>query len=135
MSQENVEIVRAGLDAYNREDWDDLFGYLAPDFVLDMSRSVGPQRGIYELSQMRSYLEDFAATFESVRIEAEGLIDVDELVVMPNTAHVRGRDGIEATAHRSLTPPAFPQGGRDPSASRFTPTATWNGRLSSSRRP
>ena len=102
MSQENAEIVKAGLDAYNREDWGELLGYLAPDFVLDMSRSIGPQRGIYELPQMRSYLEDFAATFESVRIDAEEFIEAGELIVMPNTAHVRGRDGIEAAARTAF---------------------------------
>ena len=67
-----------------------------------MSRSIGPQRGVYKLDQMRSFLENFTATFESVRIEAEEFVEVDELVVVPNTTHVRGRDGIEATARTAF---------------------------------
>ena len=102
MSQENVEVVRAGIEAHNRRDWDALLEYAAPDFVLDMSRSIGPQRGVYKLDQMRSFLENFTATFESVRIEAEEFVEVDELVVVPNTTHVRGRDGIEATARTAF---------------------------------
>ena len=42
-----------------------------------MSRSIGPQRGVYKLDQMRSFLENFTATFESVRIEAEEFVEVE----------------------------------------------------------
>jgi ketosteroid isomerase-like protein len=42
MSQENVEIVKAALDAANRDDWDALFQDMTPDFELDMSRAIGP---------------------------------------------------------------------------------------------
>ncbi len=35
MSQENVEIVKAVFDAYNREDWDALFKDMAPGFEVD----------------------------------------------------------------------------------------------------
>ena len=53
MSQENVEIVKAAIAAYNREDWDAMFKDAAPGFELDMSRAVGPWRGIYGLDQAR----------------------------------------------------------------------------------
>ena len=59
MSQENVEIVRAAYDAYNRGDVDAALKYAAPDFELDWSRAVGPQRGIYRLDQVRSFFGDF----------------------------------------------------------------------------
>jgi hypothetical protein len=45
MSEENVEMVRAGLDAYARGDWDIALRDAAPDFEFDMSRAIGPQRG------------------------------------------------------------------------------------------
>jgi ketosteroid isomerase-like protein len=102
MSQANVEIVRAGIEAYNRQDWDAVLEYLAPSFVLDMSRSIGPdQRGVYRLDQMRSYLDNLR-TFESARIEADAFIEAGEHVVVPNTTHFRGRDGIEAEARTAL---------------------------------
>jgi ketosteroid isomerase-like protein len=102
MSQENVRIVQAGIEAYNAEDWDALLEYLAPSFVLDMSRSIGPdQRGIYGLDQMRSYLDNLR-TFESARIEADEFIETGDHVVVPNTSHFRGRGGIEAEARTAL---------------------------------
>jgi ketosteroid isomerase-like protein len=99
MSQENVEIVRAGMDAFNREDWDAALEVAAPDFVLDMSRAIGPeQRGMYDLEKLRSFLEDLRGTFDSFQIEADEFIDAGEQVVVPTTSHGRGRGGIEVTA-------------------------------------
>jgi ketosteroid isomerase-like protein len=99
MSHRNVEIVRAGIEAFNREDWDAVLEYAAPDFVLDMSRAIGPeQRGIYTVDQLRSFLEDLRGTFESFRIEADEFIDAGERVVVPTTAHAQGRDAIEVKA-------------------------------------
>jgi ketosteroid isomerase-like protein len=102
MSQENVEIVRAGLDAYNRGDRDAMLKYLSPDFKLDMSRSMGPQRGIYGLDQMWQFWDDVAEAFESHQIEAEEFIEAGDLVIVPTTTYVRGRDGIEAKARTAI---------------------------------
>jgi large repetitive protein len=46
MSQENVELVRAGIDAYNRRELDALLEHGAPDFVFDLSRAAGPVHGV-----------------------------------------------------------------------------------------
>ncbi len=35
MSQENVEVIRAVVAAFNRGDWDAALSYAAPDFRLD----------------------------------------------------------------------------------------------------
>jgi ketosteroid isomerase-like protein len=102
MSQENVELIRVGLDAYNRGDWEAALKYAAPDFVLDMSRSIGPVGGIYTVDQMRQLWGDFDSTFESHRVEAHEFIEADEHVVVPITVHATGRDGIEATANTAL---------------------------------
>ena len=42
MSRENVVIVRAALDAANRDDWEAVFHNMTPGFELDFSRAVGP---------------------------------------------------------------------------------------------
>ena len=97
MSQENVEIVKAALDAINRGDWDALFQDAPPGFELDFSRALGPYRGVYKLDQARRFAEDFSATFESMRWEADQLIDAGEHVVLLGTLYFRGRDGIETT--------------------------------------
>lgn len=102
MSHEKVAIVEAATNAYKREDWDALFQAAAPGFELDMSRSIGPARGVYGLDQLRRFLEELADSWESVRIEPHEFIQAGDLVVMPQTTHVRGRDGIEVAARSTL---------------------------------
>jgi ketosteroid isomerase-like protein len=98
MSQENVEIVRAFLDAWNRGDWDATLKDTAPSFEFDFSRSVGPARGVYSLDQTRGYIDEFVEAWESLRLEVDEFIEAGEHVVMPNTLHAQGRDGIEVQA-------------------------------------
>ena len=99
MSQENVEIVRAALDALNREDIDAALKDAAPDFVFDFSRSVGTEGGVYKLGQMRTFWGQVTAEmWESSRFEAEEFIEAGDLVMTPVTNLLRGRDGIEVQA-------------------------------------
>jgi ketosteroid isomerase-like protein len=102
MSQENVEIVRAAYDAYNRGDLDAVLSYAAPHFELDWSRGVGPNAGVHKLDQARRFFEDFGDTFESIRIEPKEFIEADDDVIVPQTGFTRGRDGIETTARITL---------------------------------
>ena len=98
MSQENVEIVRAAIDAFNRGDVDAAFKDVIPDFEYDQSRAVGIDRGVFNLEQFRSLLTTFTDSWESFTIDADELIDAGEDVVMPFTNVARGRDGIEVQA-------------------------------------
>ena len=98
MSEENVEIVRAALDALNREDIDAALKDAAPDFVFDFSRSVGMEAGVYKLDQMRTFFGQWAEMWESSRLEAEEFIEAGDLVMTPVTNLLRGRDGIEVQA-------------------------------------
>jgi ketosteroid isomerase-like protein len=95
MSQENVEIVKAVYDAYNREDWDAMFKDIAPGFELDFSRAVGPWRGVFGLDQIRRLALEFRETWESARMEPHEFIEAGDLVVVPSTQHLKGRGGIE----------------------------------------
>ena len=95
MSEENVEIVRALIDAFNRGDWEAALKDAAPDFEFDMSRAVGPQHGVFKLDQMRSFLAEFTEPWESISLEADEFIEVGEQVVTPFTNYHRGREGIE----------------------------------------
>ena len=69
MSQENVAIVRATYDAYNRGSLDAALKDAAPEFELDWTRAVGPQRGVYRLDQIRAFLVDF---LERLRVHTGG---------------------------------------------------------------
>jgi ketosteroid isomerase-like protein len=98
MSQENVEIVRAAIDAFNRGDVDAAFKDASPDFEYDQTRAVGMDRGVFNLEQFRSLLATFTDSWESFTVGADELIDAGEDVVMPFTNVARGRDGIEVQA-------------------------------------
>jgi ketosteroid isomerase-like protein len=98
MSQENVEVVNANIDAFNREDWDVFFKDAAPGFELDLSRAVGPWRGVFGLDQSRRVVVEFRETWESARLEPHEFIEAGDLVVVPLTMHGKGREGIEITA-------------------------------------
>src|SRR6476620_9881589 len=95
MSHENVEMVKAAIDAYNREDWDAFFKDLAPGFEMDFSRAVGPWRGVFGLDQARRIVGEFRETWESARVEPHEFIEAGDLVVVSSTQHVKGRGGIE----------------------------------------
>jgi ketosteroid isomerase-like protein len=103
MSQENVEVVRAAIDAYNRGGWEAALKDAAPDFELDWSRAIGPLRGVYGREQVRRLGAEFAENFESTRIEPHEFIEAGEHVVVPWTLHVVGRDGIEVQARVTWT--------------------------------
>ena len=102
MSEENVELVRAGIDAYNRRDLDAILQHMASDFVFDRSRSISLNRGVLTLDEFRRWMEEMWATFEVQRFDADEFIEAGESVVVPVTVHARGRDGIEAQAHTAV---------------------------------
>jgi ketosteroid isomerase-like protein len=98
MSQENIEIVRAAIDAFNERDWDTALKDAAPDSEADLSRAFGPMHGVYKLDEVRKFIDDLVDSWESLRLEADEFIEADEHVVVPWTVHGRGRDGIEVSA-------------------------------------
>jgi ketosteroid isomerase-like protein len=102
MSQENVEIVRAAVDAMSRSDIGAVLEHAAPDFELDFSRAMGPTRGVYGIDQMQHFWDDFADQWEHLRVEADEFIEAGEHVVTPLTNHFRGRGGIEVQARPAL---------------------------------
>ena len=95
MSQKNVEIVRAAVDALNGGDFDAAFKGIAPDCEFDMSRSIGLDAGVKGADQGRRWFEEFIQSWDSVRPEADEFIDAGDHVVLPLTIRVLGRDGIE----------------------------------------
>jgi ketosteroid isomerase-like protein len=102
ISEQNVEIVKASIDAVDRGDWDAAFQDAAPGFEYDFSRAVGPWRGVFGLDQVRRLWEEFAASWESFRVEPHEFIEVGDHVVLPGTGHMVGRDGIEVEARLTL---------------------------------
>jgi len=103
MSQENVEIVRRVNEAWNRRDWITVSALWRSDGVIDWSRARGPFKGVYRGERGRhAFFDDFWSTFQYVQLETYDVVEAGSEVVVPNTAHMRGRDGIEVSARSAL---------------------------------
>ena len=97
MSKENVEIVRAAMDAWNRGDWDETLKHGAPDIVLDNSMNAGEWRGVHQgPEQVKRAFQMLTEAWHSVHIEISEFIEADEgVLVTRQKARFVGRDGIE----------------------------------------
>jgi ketosteroid isomerase-like protein len=103
MSEENVEVVKRGIAAYNRRDYEALLELAHPDMELDWSASLGLEARVYQGSeQVLRFYEHYFDTFEKVECKPDRFIDSGDWVVVPNTTHMRGRDGIETVARATF---------------------------------
>jgi ketosteroid isomerase-like protein len=103
MSEENIEIVRKAIEAWNRRDVAAARALWRSDAEVDWSRSLGPLKGVYRgRGESQSFQDDFWSTFEKVELEPHGFTEAGSDVVVPTTAHLRGREGIEVVARSTL---------------------------------
>jgi ketosteroid isomerase-like protein len=98
MSQDNVQVVRAAIQAWSRGDWVTALEYGTLDFEIDLSRARGPLRGVYAREQADATWRDLTEGMTSALIEPHEFIEMGEHVVVPWTFRVVGRDGIEVEA-------------------------------------
>jgi ketosteroid isomerase-like protein len=97
MSQENVEIVRAFLDSYNRGDLDNAFQHLHPDIEIrgyDGGVSRGWDASVAGFLGWREQWKEFTS-------ELEEFIDLggDRAVVVCHSSGVGKHSGIEIDMH------------------------------------
>jgi len=91
MSQENVETVRACLNAWNRGDWDAARVAAAPDVVLDATGIAGEWRGVHRgRDQVKRQWDSFVEPWRSVRSDGR----------------FAGRDGIEVQTKTGFASPS-----------------------------
>jgi ketosteroid isomerase-like protein len=103
MSQENEEIVRRALDAYSRRDIDALRPLTYPSVELDWTASASTLAAVYRgFDEVVRFYGEYYDMFQSTVIEPERIVGTGNLVVVPNIAYQRGRDGIEVTARSTL---------------------------------
>jgi ketosteroid isomerase-like protein len=104
MSQQNVEIVRHSIDAWNGRDLTTWTASLQPDAEIDWSRSRAPFKGVYRgRDGIETFWDVFWSTFEDVQVETHGFTEVGSEVLVPLTVHMRGREGIEVISRNALT--------------------------------
>ena len=96
-----MEIVRRAYEAFSRAGLDGLLEHFHPDAEYDITRAIGPFAGMYYgHAAIRSFLADYFATWEYVRMEPEDIVDVggDHVVVLLRM-HMRGKgSGVDVEA-------------------------------------
>ena len=103
MSQENVETARRHNEAWNGRNLTAWLASFSSDGEIDWSRSRGPLKGVYRgHGELEVFWDAYWSTFEDVQVEWHSFTELGSEVVVPNTAHIRGRQGIEVTARSSL---------------------------------
>ena len=103
MSQENVEIVRRSIEEWNRRDLLTWVARFPSDGEVDWSRSRSPFKGVYRgHREIEAFWDVFWSTWEDVQIEPHDFTEAGSEVVVCNTAHMRGREGIEVSAKTAL---------------------------------
>jgi ketosteroid isomerase-like protein len=103
MSQENVEIVRRAIDAFNQRDVDEMVRAWDFEIEVDWSQSRGPEAGIYRGQEAALGLwTAFFAMFDRATVSPDEFIECGEHVVVPNRADFRGRDHVRVQAQSAL---------------------------------
>lgn len=97
MSEQNVEIVRAGFDALASGGVEALIELIPPDFELTTLPQVASEPGTYRGHDgLRRYFEEFEDAMDDVRVEPHDFHDLGDRVAVEFTLRARGRTtGIE----------------------------------------
>ena len=99
MSQENVEIVRRGYDAYNRGDVDAVAASFASDSEYIPTGALPGGRGSYQGPEgYKRFISWFRDEFEDAHVDVNELIDAGERVLASVTLRGRGRQSGAATS-------------------------------------
>ena len=95
MSRENVEIVKACCEAFDRGDYEAALEALAPDVEYDLSHF--PDGRVYRgRDGVREAFRIWMGTWEDYRQERGDLVDAGAEVIVPTREHGRGKgSGIE----------------------------------------
>ena len=92
MSEENVEIVKGAVDAFNRHDSETFADLTTPDFEWFPAMAGTAEGGGYRgRDGIEKYLVDIGEAWEEYRVFAEEFRDLDDRVVMLGRIEGRGR--------------------------------------------
>jgi ketosteroid isomerase-like protein len=99
MSEENVEIVRSGIEAYSRGDMDRAFADLAPNCRYTASGAIPGRTGVFHGPEgYRQFMDWLRSEFEDARVDVDELLDAGDMVIVGSTIRGRGKhSGVEAS--------------------------------------
>jgi ketosteroid isomerase-like protein len=96
MSQENIHVVRAGIEAWNRRDWDAAMVAFHPEIEWRNSGVVPDVADVYHGHEgVRAFWDSWAGSWEDIRIEPEEFIDLGDRVLVLACFRASGRNQIE----------------------------------------
>jgi ketosteroid isomerase-like protein len=97
MSQENVELVRQGLEALNRGDLEWVLERLTPDFEFVTAQLFPDTEHVYRgLEGYQRFWDTFREPWETLLIEVERIEPIgDDRVLALIWFHGRGREGVD----------------------------------------
>jgi ketosteroid isomerase-like protein len=103
MSEENVEKVRTGIDAFNRRDFDAALALLSDDVTWErfLSRAEAATPAVRGKEELRAVWESQVETVD-IRAEPEAFIAVGDKVIVPVQMVARG-SGSEITLSTPVT--------------------------------
>jgi ketosteroid isomerase-like protein len=92
MSQENVEVVRAIYEAFNRRDWDAVFRDADAEFALttQLGPAAGTRRGREDVV---TFAEEYSGAFDTLIWEPEEFFEREDQVVAFVSVRSRPRGG------------------------------------------
>ena len=96
----NRQLIERHIDAGNRFAWDDLEALSASDIVLDMSRSIRTDRGVYRgFEEIREFLTSYTEAFDSVVATPVRFHERGDWTVVEMHVRFRGRgSGVDLEA-------------------------------------
>ena len=101
MAHENVELVKQGVEAFNRGDMNEMLAILDPEVEFVTAGLFPGTAPLYRGHDgWVTFWRDFRETWESLSIKADEFRETGDRVVLLMTFDARGRDGLEA--HREF---------------------------------
>jgi ketosteroid isomerase-like protein len=98
MSQENVELARASLDAFNRRDFAQITELLHPEVELQEAADLPDARTWRGRGGVMEYLAETQMRWSEVRFDPNEFIDGDKTIVITGTLWGRGKEsGVEVS--------------------------------------
>lgn len=97
MSRENVELVRAAWQAWDRREMEAIFSFYDPAIVWDQTHAPVQLSGVYRGHEgVRQFFREWLSPFENFYAYAEEFIDAGDAVVVRVRQGGRGRQsGVE----------------------------------------
>ena len=103
MVRERIAIARRCFEAWAAGCLHSVVHHVDPAVEVDWRESLAPYRGIYSgHAGWIALFDEIRAPFEEVRSELHGFAVAGQHVAVPNSARMRGRDGVEVLATSTL---------------------------------